>query len=468
MKTLFNSLRLAFLTLLLTKSASFAQSQITIGNTPVKVDTLITGLDVPWEIRYHKGSLWATERKGIVSRIDTASGEKKVLLRLTGTVVQQAESGLLGLALHPDFATNPEVFLAYTYLNGGLIRERIVKYRYENDTLINPTVLLNDLPGNGTHNGCRLFFMSDTTLLASTGDVQNLSLPQDTSALSGKMLRMRTDGSVPADNPFPGNLVYSMGHRNVQGLTPLPDGRMVMSEHGASTDDEVQVLKAGRNYGWPNVEGYCNSPSEISYCTNFQVVEPMQAYTPTIGPSDVIFYQNPLFPEWHNAILLTVLKNKQVRALRLNETFDSVLTDIAYLSNRFGRLRDIAIGENKEIYLATNGASWANTDANTHSIIRIRPQAGITGIRNKETEKPRLQLQPNPSSGEIQYRIDGFDGQSFRMELLNSAGKCVFSEAFEMRAGKISFRERTVTGLYLLRVLDENGRSLAAERLLMN
>jgi hypothetical protein len=197
-------------------------------------------------------------------------------------------------------------------------------------------------------------------------------------------------------------------------------------------------------------------------------MEPMQAYTPTIAPSDMVFYQNPLFPEWHNALLLTVLKNKQVRALRLNETYDSVLTDIAYLSNRFGRLRDIAIGDNKEIYLATNGASWANTDANTHSIIRIRPLAGITSIRNDETEKPKLHLQPNPSSGEIQYRIDGFDGQSFRMELLNSAGTCVFSEAFEIKSGKISFRERAVSGIYLLRVLDENGRSLATERLLMN
>ena len=468
MKTFFHSIRLALFTLLLINSVSFAQTQINIGSTPVKVDTLITGLDVPWEIRYHQGSLWTTERRGIVSRIDTASGEKKVLLRLTGTVVQQAESGLLGLALHPDFNGNPDVFLAYTYLNNGLIRERIVKYRYENDTLINPTVLLNDLPGNGTHNGCRLFFMTDTTLLASTGDVQNLSLPQDTSALSGKMLRMRTDGSVPADNPFPGSLVYSLGHRNVQGLTPLPDGRMVMSEHGASTDDEVQLLKAGRNYGWPNVEGYCSSPTEISFCNNNQVVEPMQAYTPTIGPSDVIFYQNPLFPEWHNAVLLTVLKNRQVRALRLNETYDSVLTDIAYLSNSYGRLRDIAIGDNKEIYLATNGASWANTDPNTHSIIRLRPQTGITATRPGILEKAALHLHPNPSSGDIQFRIDGFSGSRYRLELLNSAGKCVLSENFETRSGKITPKAKTGTGLFLLRVLDENGIGLASERLLIN
>jgi glucose/arabinose dehydrogenase len=468
MKTFFHSIRLALFTLLLINSVSFAQTQINIGSTPVKVDTLITGLDVPWEIRYHQGSLWTTERRGIVSRIDTASGEKKVLLRLTGTVVQQAESGLLGLALHPDFNGNPDVFLAYTYLNNGLIRERIVKYRYENDTLINPTVLLNDLPGNGTHNGCRLFFMTDTTLLASTGDVQNLSLPQDTSALSGKMLRMRTDGSVPADNPFPGSLVYSLGHRNVQGLTPLPDGRMVMSEHGASTDDEVQLLKAGRNYGWPNVEGYCSSPTEISFCNNNQVVEPMQAYTPTIGPSDVIFYQNPLFPEWHNAVLLTVLKNRQVRALRLNETYDSVLTDIAYLSNSYGRLRDIAIGDNKEIYLATNGASWANTDPNTHSIIRLRPQTGITATRPGIFEKAALHLHPNPSSGDIQFRIDGFSGSRYRLELLNSAGKCVLSENFETRSGKITPKAKTGTGLFLLRVLDENGIGLASERLLIN
>jgi glucose/arabinose dehydrogenase len=444
-----------------------AQSLISIGSTQVRVDTLITGLDVPWETTYHNGSLWVTERKGIVSRIDTATGNKKVILRLTGQVIQQSESGLLGMALHPDFANVPEVFLAYTYSSGGFIRERIVKYRYENDSLLNPVILLNELPGNGTHNGCRLHFLSDTTLLASTGDVQNLTFPQDTSALSGKVLRMKTDGSPPADNPFPGSLVYSLGHRNVQGMATLPDGKIVLSEHGASTDDEVQLLWPGRNYGWPNVEGFCSTPTEISFCGTKQVVEPLKAYTPTIAPSDLAFYENPNFPEWNNRLLITILKNKQLRAIRLNETFDSVLTDIAYLSNRYGRLRDIAIGANKEIYLATNGASWANTDPNTHSIIRLRPIPQITSSKSLPGRQALMKLIPNPAANCVRISLTAENGRSGELQIFGPAGNLVYRCSTDGTDQILETSRIGKPGLYLVRFRNASGSLSICEKLLL-
>lgn len=468
MKTLFISILSAFLIAShFFHSDCEAQSLITIGNTQVRVDTLIRGLDVPWETKYYNGSLWVTERRGIVSRIDTATGIKKVILRLTGTVAQQAESGLLGMALHPAFYQKPEVFLAYTYMSSGFMRERIVKYSYENDSLVNPVFLLNDLPGNSTHNGCRLFFLPDTTLLASTGDVQNLSLPQDTAALSGKILRMKTNGLAPASNPFSGNLVYSYGHRNVQGITSLPNGKIVLSEHGASTDDEVQLLMPGRNYGWPNVEGYCSTPTEVNFCNANQVMEPLQAYTPTIAPSDMVFYENPDFPEWHNTLLLTVLKNKQLRALRLNAAFDSVTSDVAYLTNRYGRLRDIAIGANKEIYLATNGASWANTDPNTHSIIRLRPLPQVTGIKDAIKNKTQIIAFPNPASGTFSLEIKDEMKLPARLEAFNSTGKKVLELVLEAKSATINSKQLGQTGIFHLRLSGKDGASFGLGKVII-
>lgn len=400
--------------LLLLLSATYlissAQSSILIGNTEVQVDTVASGLDIPWEVIYTQDEhLWLTERKGIVSRIDLNTGTREVLLDLSAMVIQQSESGLLGMALHPDFANTPEVFLAYTYGSNFNIRERIVKYTYQNDSLLNQIILIDEIPGNSTHNGCRLFFLPDTTLLASTGDAQIQSLPQDTSSLNGKILRLNTDGSVPSNNPFPNSYVYSFGHRNVQGIASLPNGSIILSEHGASTDDEVQILQEGGNFGWPNVEGFCNTTGEMNFCNNNNVVEPLLVYTPTIAPSDLVFYTNNNFPEWDNRVLLTVLKDKEIRALQMNTSFDSIVSDFSYLENSYQRLRDIAIGKDGEIFLASSGDSWSNTDPNSHFIVRLSPPPPSTdtstALLNLNPEN--FQIFPNPSSDLLWIKNEG-------------------------------------------------------------
>lgn len=389
---------LLFLTIGL--NAYTAQTSLQIGSTTVQVDTLITGIDIPWEIIYtNDGYIWMTERKGLVSRINTTTGVREILLDITSTVTQQAESGLLGMALHPDFENTPEVFLAYTYTPVSSIKEKIVKYTFNGTSLVNEVVLLDNILGNGTHNGCRLLFLSDTTLLATTGDVQNPNLAQNLTSLNGKILRMNTDGSIPSNNPIAGSLVYAWGFRNTQGLTTLPNNTIIMSEHGASTEDEIQLLLPNRNYGWPNVEGFCNTPTELTFCNTNNVVEPLKTYTPTIAPSDLVFYTNNSFPEWDNCVLMTVLKVKEIRAFKMNADFTSIVSDVVYLENSFGRLRDIAIGANKEIYIATNGQSWSNIDPNTHSIIRITPPAPTTNTVNLVENNYQVGFFPNPTNG---------------------------------------------------------------------
>lgn len=441
---------------------SKAQSSLQIGNTTVQVDTLITGLDVPWEITYHDGYIWMTERKGIVSRVDINTGIKQVILNLTTSVIQQSESGLLGMALHPDFSNTPEVFMAYTYSSSGNIRERIVKYTWNGTTLINPVILLNNLPGNSTHNGCRLFFLPDGTMLASTGDTQNPNYPQNLTALNGKMLRMNPDGTVPPDNPFPGSLVYSFGHRNVQGVCILPNDSILLSEHGASTDDEVQFLYYGRNYGWPNVEGFCNTSTEITFCNNNNVVEPIIAYTPTIAPSDLLYYTNPNFPEWDSCVIMTVLKDKHVRALKMNAPYDTITSNTIYLNNLFGRLRDITIGPNNEIYIATNGASWANTDPNTHSIIRITPPNPTTGQGNT-LPTPTIEAFPNPAHSTLNIRLQHINLQdNMKLQIENMLGQCVYSAP--LKQSSLSLDLAGLKGVYLLRIIEGDSKSIAVKK----
>lgn len=372
----------------------FSQTTITVGTTEVEVDTVYTGLDIPWEILYGPdGYIWTTERKGIVSRIDPVAKTKTVVLNLTASVYQASESGMLGMALHPDFESTPEVFIAYTYGTFSNIKERFVKYTYDGTSLVNPVTLIEEITGNTTHIGARFQFLSDNTLIVSTGDAQNTSLPQNLSSLSGKVLRMNTDGTIPADNPITDSYVYSFGHRNVQGILRAPNGIIYLSEHGASTDDEFQILEVNRNYGWPNVEGFCDLAGEQTFCAANNVMEPLVVWTPTIAPSDMIWYDNPEFPEFDGKILMTVLKDKKIVAIELNEDGTQYVSETHYLTNQFGRLRDICEGADKELYLATNGASWSNTNPNTHSIIRLRVKnnAGLT-----EANKNTLKVYPNP------------------------------------------------------------------------
>jgi len=423
-----------------------AQMTVTVGSTTLDVDTVYygtgstgaftgnNGMDIPWEILYGPDDhLWVTERKGLISRIDPITKTKSVVLNLSSTVYQNSESGLLGMALHPDFENTPEVFIAYTYGGFSNIRERFVKYSFDGTNLVNPIVLLEDIIGNTTHIGCRIHFLPDNTILFSTGDAQNTSLPQNMNSLSGKILRMNIDGSIPADNPIPGNYVYSYGHRNVQGIASHPNGKIYLSEHGASTDDEFQVLEVNRNYGWPDVEGFCDLGGEQTFCQANNVLEPIAVWTPTIAPSDMVYYENPLIPELDGKMLMTVLKDKKLIAMELGADGTSLVSQTHYLTNTFGRLRDICIGPQKEIYIATNGASWSNTNPNTHNIIVLKTQD--TGGVN-ETMNYEVSILPNPVGDQFKVKCaENLVNSSYR--ILDLSGRLIFE-------GKISSTEISI------------------------
>lgn len=393
-------------------SAQVAQQ---IGSTTVYIDTLTTGVSIPWEIKVEGNNyLWVTERGGLVSRIDLNTGVKSVVLDLTTSVRAMGESGLLGLTLHPDFPATPEVFLVYTYGpldNQGYFKERLVKYTFNGTNLVNPDILIDNILAWSNHNGSRLLFLPDNTLLMSTGECYVNELAQDSSSLSGKYLRVNTDGSIPADNPIPGSYVYTMGHRNSQGICMLPNGKVLISEHGPSTDDELQVLEAGKNYGWPLIHGFCDESFENTPCATGLYKEPIHVWTPTIATSDLVYYENPAFPEWNNRVLMVTLNGQRLVAMQLDALATSVTDEDQYFQGQFGRLRDIAIGPNKEIYIATNSG--------TNTIIRITPP---TTVGLNEPGSPIFSILPNPVGSYIQLSANN---RTEKLAILDLNGKVV-------------------------------------------
>jgi glucose/arabinose dehydrogenase len=447
-------LTLFFTIILATAISSNLRGQLYIGSTAVDTNTVITGLDVPWEIQYGSdGWLWLTERFGRVSRVHPETGEQDIILNISSTVHQSGESGLLGMAFHPQFPDDSRVYLVYTYLSGG-IKERLVHFTWDGEALTDETILIDAIPGNSTHNGSRLLFAPDGKLLMTTGDAQQLSAPQNLNSLLGKTLRLNDDGSIPADNPFAGSYVYTYGHRNAQGLFLAPDGTLYSSEHGPSSDDEINILEAGRNYGWPDVNGYCNTPSEIEFCNANNVKEPITTWTPTIAPGDIVYYHSDAIPEWKGSILLTVLKNKRLVELKLTEDGQNIADENHYFNNYWGRLRDICVGPQGEIYLATNGNSWSNTDPFTHSIIRIMPQ-NSTGTDQVESNSLSFQVVVPAAGNTLILDLQPSVENSF-WTILNLSGQVVKSGFAS--AGQSNIQHNLTPGMYFFVVENQSDR----------
>lgn len=432
-----------------------SQTSQQVGSTTVYIDTLANNLSTPWEIKLEGSNyLWVTERSGLISRIDLNTGIKSVVLDLTATVHAVGESGLLGLALHPNFPTTPEVFFVYTYGpedGQGYFKERLVKYTFNGTNLINPTILIDNILAWANHNGSRLHFLPDNTLLMSTGECYVDQLAQDSSSLSGKYLRVNTNGTIPANNPIAGSYVYSMGHRNSQGICALPNGKIVISEHGPSTDDEFQVLEAGKNYGWPLIHGFCDEGFENTPCATGLYQEPIRAWTPTIAPSDLVYYENPGFPEWNNRVLMVTLNGQRVVAMELNAQTTAVVDEDQYFFAQFGRLRDIAIGPNKEIYIATNSGS--------NPIIRIKPPNTL-GIKDLGPE-PSLVV-PNPAEIYIQLSSNS---RAEQLTILDLNGKTVM-ELKNVEVGEQIDISRLATGTYSVEIKFEGNTQVQRQKLM--
>lgn len=290
------------------------------------IEVVAQNLNVPWSMDFlPDGRMIFTERDGGVKLLEV--GKESELLGII-EVSQRGESGLLGVAVDPDFSKSGHVYFYYTH-NGG---NRISRFTL-GDGLEREEIILDGIPSASVHDGGRIKFGPDGLLYAATGDAAVPSSAQDTSSLAGKMLRMNKDGSVPEGNPF-GSLVYSYGHRNPQGLAWSGENIMYASEHGQSRNDEVNMIIAGGNYGWPDIE--CTASAE-------GVLGPVSCYSDfTLAPSGIAFHGNSLY--------VAGLRGSQLR--KINFENGEKVGEEALIDN-LGRIRDVVYHDNY-LYIATN------------------------------------------------------------------------------------------------------------------
>lgn len=342
----------------------------------LRVETVVTGLDTPWDLAWGPdGQIWVSERSGRISRVNPSTGQRATAGQVTD-VSQSGESGLMGIAFHPDFGSQPFVYAAHSYLQNGALRNRLVRMRWDGQSLGAPEVLLSNIPASGIHDGSRLAVGPDRLLYMTTGDASNGDQAQDRASLAGKVLRLTLNGQPAPGNPF-GTAIYSYGHRNPQGLVFHPTtGVLYSTEHGPSDNDEVNVIVAGRNYGWPTVHGFCDDDigSERAFCQANNVVEPLMTWTPTIAPAGADFYVADLIPQWKANLLFTSLKGTALYRLTLSTDGQRVTAMETLFEGQFGRLRDVLVAPDGIVYIATSNRDGRGTPAaDDDRILRVRP-----------------------------------------------------------------------------------------------
>eukprot|EP00873_Tetraselmis_striata_P032695 jgi/Tetstr1/452959/TSEL_039995.t1 len=420
-------------------STSMVSAQV----TPVEIESgdsslfssrvLTTDLSNPWALRWGPDDMiWVTERtSGEVTRVDPTTGAQQLLLTLEDVYTGPQHEGLLGMALHPELLEgtgNDYIYIGYT-INNGTAEEpdpsaQIVRYTYDENLqqLVDPMIVIEGLPAWNDHNAGRVVFGPDDKLYYSIGEQganfgRNYQRPnlaqvlptqdevdsQDWRTYSGKILRLNLDGSIPEDNPEIDGVqshIYSYGHRNPQGIAFGPEGTLYEAEHGPSSDDELNIIQSGGNYGWPNVAGYIDDqayvyanwsegpedadrnadpiPESVPQYPESEfegdMVDPLATYwtvedgfpfgeqcgyicNPTIAPSSILYYDagEDGISEWDNSVLIPTLKHGVLYVQHLTEDGQQVdgLPE-AWLSTQ-NRYRDVIVSpDGKTVFIATD------------------------------------------------------------------------------------------------------------------
>lgn len=449
-------------------------------------------LNQPWEILYGPDDwLWITERAGKrVVRIHPETGEKDELIKIFEVYQLSTQDGLLGMALHPGLGKSQSsdyVYLSHTYFDGGR-KQKIVRYTYQRESddgsLNEPVAILTGLPASNDHNSGRLLFGPDSTLYYTIGDqgknqydntcARNMAqdLPtqeqvnnQDWSSYEGKVLRINLDGTIPEDNPVINGVrshIYSYGHRNPQGLVFTGDGKLFAAEHGPKSDDEINRILPGKNYGWPYIAGYIDDQA-YAYCEwhtsadcspgrfddyrcpddavvtaesswnhpdftppvqTFYTVEDDYDFTdptcnalficwPTIAPSSLEVYESDGIQHWGRSLLVVSLKEGSVYRLPVDSNGEVSGTIDNYWDTQ-NRYRDMAVHPDGQTFYIitdnsgqTSGPSTGNTSelSNPGTILRFR-YSDEPSLMSKRAF-PEISIFPNPANESFTLRYHG-------------------------------------------------------------
>ncbi|MCS7251978.1 MAG: PQQ-dependent sugar dehydrogenase [Thermoflexus sp.] len=342
-------------------------------NFQPRVEVVATGLEVPWALAFAPdGRIFVTERPGRIQVIENGQLRPEPVAVLP--VAATGEGGLMGLALDPNFAQNGQLYVMYTYRSGGALRNRISRLTLRGNTAGDEVVLVDNIPGANIHNGGRLAFGPDGKLYATTGDAAQRNLAQQLDSLAGKILRLNPDGTIPADNPFPGSYVYSYGHRNPQGLAWHPTtGQLYSTEHGPTGEmglccrDELNLIRPGGNYGWPRVTGIAGDPRFID-----PILHSGEEYT--WAPAGMAFVTGDLLAPWKDHLFFAALRGQHLHHVVLGPDGTSVVFHEELFRGEFGRIRDVVMGPDGALYLTTsNRDGRGQPRSGDDRILRIVP-----------------------------------------------------------------------------------------------
>ncbi|WP_229821187.1 MULTISPECIES: PQQ-dependent sugar dehydrogenase [Streptomyces] len=303
------------------------------------VRTVAEGLDSPWGLAPLPGGglLVSSRDEGTIVLVDTETGEKTEVGEVPG-VAAAGEGGLLGIAVSPEYTSD---HMVYAYFTSGS-DNRIVRMRYdpeqpEGEQLSAPDTILRGIPKGTNHNGGRLAFGPDKMLYASTGERYEGRLAQDKESLGGKILRMTPEGEPAPGNPFDDSLVYSLGHRNVQGLAWDGEQRLWAPEFGQDTWDELNLIEPGGNYGWPDAEGKAGESGFVDPVAQWRVAD--------ASPSGIAFAQG--------SVWMAGLRGERLWRIPLESTEVSADPQ-AFLTGEYGRLRTVVSAGGDRLWLTTS------------------------------------------------------------------------------------------------------------------
>lgn len=346
------------------KTKKIKVKSITSRQFPYEIEVIAENLNVPWAIDIsNDGKIYFTERPGSIRVIEDGKLNPQPLITFGAPFISQSEGGLMGLALDPNFSQNHYLYVMHSYQEGNKIYNRVVRLIENNNKAYIDRIIIDNIPGSQFHNGGRIKIGPDQKLYITTGDAQNPSLSQDLSSLAGKILRIELDGNTPTDNPFQNSPVYSLGHRNPQGLAWNSKNILYSSEHGQTAHDEINIIIPGGNYGWPLVQGDEES-------TEILVQKPLiHSNEDTWAPSGITFVnQGP----WQEKLLVATLRGQQLLTISLNGNGTIVRNIESWFKDEYGRLREVVQGNDGSIYISTsNRDGRGNPDVSDDKIIRL-------------------------------------------------------------------------------------------------
>ena len=337
-----------------------------------RIETIATGLDHPWSVAFlPDGRVLVTERAGRLRVI--AKGMKPGTIAGVPKVYEAGQGGLFDIVLHPHFAENQVVYLSYAAGTPKADFTRIMRARLVGNALVDTKVIFEVSPPKNTpvHYGGRMAFLGDGTLVMTVGD--GFDFREEAQKLAsglGKLVRIKDDGTIPADNPFVGKAgaqasIWSYGHRNEQGLAyDAASGRLYEHEHGPRGGDEINIIVRGGNYGWPVATyGIDYSGASITPFKTYKgMIDGIVVWVPSIAPSGLAVVRGPMFPEWNGDLIVGALAAQELRRVDL-DTAGNVIGQARIFPEIKDRIRDVRV--------APDGAIWVTTDDDAGKVLRI-------------------------------------------------------------------------------------------------